>query len=107
MDWWPFSPAPQWLQYVNNWLVYVTCPAFFIIFGTLTAPVGRRVVSVVLAVGYFGFLAFAVLKLGEFNFTTFGLVGVTASLVSAAGAVAEFYRREKPVEHEEDNIAAF
>jgi len=78
---WPFSPAPQWIQNVDGWLVDFLCPVCFIAFGTHVAPLGRRTVAVVLAVAYFGFIIAAAMQLGQFgNITSYGRIGLLISL---------------------------
>jgi len=104
-DFWPFSPAPLWLQHIDGLLVYFMCPACFISFGTHVAPLGHRTVSVVLAVAYFGFVIFAVLKLGGLsNTTVYGWVGLLVSLFSSVSSIAPFYGRKEPDEDENSSF---
>jgi hypothetical protein len=100
-DLWPFSPAPLWLQNIDGLLVYFMCPACFITLGTHVAPLGHRTVAVILAVAYFGFALFAVLRIATpSSITTYGWIGLVVSLLSSASSVAAFYGRKEPIEDE-------
>ena len=100
-DLWPFSPAPLWLQRIDDLLVYFMCPACFITFGTHVAPFGHRAVSVLLAVAYFGFVAFAVSKFGGLgNTTVYGWLGLLVSLFSSISSIAPFYGRTETDKHD-------
>jgi hypothetical protein len=70
-------------------------------FGTQVPPPGHRAVSVVLAVAYFGFVIFAVLRLGGLsNTTVYGWVNLLVSLFSSVSSIASFYGRKEPDEDE-------
>jgi hypothetical protein len=102
-EWWPIDPKPHWFQYIHDYVVWGTCPAFFITAGTATAPLGRRIVSVALAVAYFGFFIGIPLKFGN-EINASGWIAIPVELLSALGAVATFYERKKPVAEEEVEV---
>jgi hypothetical protein len=91
---WPFA-APRWIEWIDQLLVYLLRPAFFIAFGAYTAPRYRRAVAVALAIEHFAAFVFLVELNESARIAAFGWIRLSAVLLSCMCTVGGIFQESR------------